>query len=87
MPTSLKKTIEEWKMITPRLLIAIGAIVVGYMLFFGESREYTYMKAECAKRGEKAEKRRNAVTIDIIPYPLANFHYACSGDPQPLYRR
>ncbi len=69
------------------LLVFGGFGGLVYLFFFHEPSHITRHRADCEQRGQKLEKRQNAVQIDILPYPLANFHYACSGDRQPLYRR
>ena len=51
-----------------------------YALGFMESSGVKAHRAYCEQKGQKLEKRRNAITIDLLPYPLANFHYACSGE-------
>jgi hypothetical protein len=65
----------------------LGALALGYLGFIHEPGYVAELRVDCAKRGEKVEKRRNAIPIDFLPYPFANYHWACSGDPQPLYRR
>ncbi len=65
----------------------VALLVLGYMGFIHEPSYVAKLRVECEKKGEKAEKRRNAISIDLFPYPLANYHWACSGEPQPLYRR
>ena len=66
----------------PLFLVALMAIAMTTI----EPPELRQMRKICAERGEKAEMRQNAITTSLIPYPFANFHYACSGDPLPNYK-
>jgi hypothetical protein len=50
-----------------------------YAGFFHEAPGIAAHRSACEAKGQKLEQRRN--TID------SGSHYACSGDPQPRYRR
>lgn len=50
---------------------------IGYMAFFYEEPRAKQYRESCEAKGGKIVKRPNAIQIDILPYPLANYHRAC----------
>lgn len=56
-------------------LILVG--LISYWIFFYESPRAKQHRTSCEDRGGSLVRKPNAITVDILPYPLANFHIAC----------
>jgi hypothetical protein len=66
--------------------IIVFSIAFAVMIGFYKSstdKKILELGAMCASQNERLEFRENAAQIDFLPYPFANYHYACSGDPRP----